>query len=450
MGYPAAGGEPSNGMNAVAVLVHEHDARARGAVALCDGAIVRTLSDRAGADVALASTPAFADDLRAAPIPVPVIVLDTQDAVALGELLRSTVELARVKSKLIASLDELEQQRAALLQLSTLKSDLIATLAHDIKGPLTSIVGFAELMEEGYLEGVEAQDAARTIRANAQRLAALATDMLALSRVEHGELEIADDRVNLRDVLSQCVADLGADRDIELAIEPAETYVRGDAERLRQVFENLVRNAVQYSPNGEPVRVHVVEREQSFVIDIVDRGIGIPPDEMHKLFQRFGRTTNARKSKIAGTGVGLFIVKTIVERHGGSVSVQSTLGGGSTFTVLLPALESRARVVPARVAVVTPDARIRRFTAYELRSRGYRVLEVATLEDAMKAIGEGDIALVDVDLGDAVRARAMLASASRVIGLGGVFDGGWDGKLSKPFLVTDLLGLLAGRTLARQ
>ena len=269
--------------------------------------------------------------------PVPLVVVGDDESLA--RTIFAAADRAWLRGSLAAALDELELQRSAVMQISQLKHDLVATLAHDIKGPLTSIIGFAELLEEGFLEGDEATDAARTIRSNAQRLATLANDMLALSRVEHGELEIADDRVDLVDVLRSTVEAVAAERAIDLVIDVKTALVRGDAERLRQVFDNLVRNAIKFSPGGEPVRVHVSEQGTGFSVTVQDQGIGIPPDEVSKLFNRFARASNARKAKIAGTGVGLFIVKTIVERHGGSVGLNSTIGSGSTFNVNLPAIE---------------------------------------------------------------------------------------------------------------
>jgi signal transduction histidine kinase len=454
-------------MDAISVLVSEHDAQARAMLAECENVTscvqppcdvalcaipsgVKALVAQAGGAAVIAIVPdVYARERARADGATESILNAAVTPAFLSYALAHAAAIARARAALHASLDELEQQRSALLALSTLKSDLIATLAHDIKGPLTSIIGFAELMEEGFLQGAEAQDASRTIRTNAQRLAALANDMLALSRVEYGELEIADDRVNLRDVIERCVQEAQAERQIDVQLPLETAYVRGDAERLRQVFDNVVRNAIKYSPGGEPVAIDVRREGDRFVIAVADRGIGIPPDEMGKLFQRFGRTSNARKSKIAGTGVGLFIVKTIVERHNGSVEAKSTLAAGSTFTISLPALDAGTVPVPSRVVIITPDMRMRRFTAYELRARGFRVLELGALEDAIGHV-RNDTVLVDGDLGDAIRAKAMLSSAQRVIGVGAVNANGWDATLSKPFLVHDLLALLPGKMLARQ
>jgi signal transduction histidine kinase len=347
--------------------------------------------------------------------------------------------------RLAASIEELERQRASVLQLNALKNDLIAVLAHDIKGPLTSIAGFAELLEEGFLEGAAAIDAAHTIRTNANRLATLANDVLALSRIEHGELEIADDRVDLIELIGNVVQTHLAERNIRIATDLEVAFVRGDAERLSQVFDNLLRNAIKYSPGGNPVDVTIAAQGDQFRVDVTDRGIGIPAEDIPRLFERFARGSNARRAKIAGTGIGLFIVKMIVERHGGQVELDSTLGEGSTFSVVLPSIDAFASRRPMRVSILTTDGDLSRFAAYELRARGYRVRECRALDD-LAHLGDlraGDVVLADPAAARAEEVRRFAAPGSiRVIGFGTSTLDGWDATLSRPFLVTDLLNAI--------
>jgi signal transduction histidine kinase len=370
-----------------------------------------------------------------------------EDAARVRELLGpagfDVVERRDLTDRLAASIEELERQRASVLQLNQLKNDLIAVLAHDIKGPLTSISGFAELLEQGYLEGEAATDAARTIRANAQRLATLANDVLTLSQVEHGELEIADERVDLIEVVESAAQAHVAERNIAVDARVRTAFVRGDAERLRQVFDNLFRNAIKYSPGGKPVEATIDADGENFVVRVRDRGIGIPPEDVPRLFGRFVRAANARRAKIAGAGIGLFIVKMIVERHGGSVAVESRLDEGSTFTVTLPSIDAQASRKPRRVSIVLADADMRRFAAYVLRSRGYRVRECSTLED-LAHIGDvrsGDVVLIDASMAGAGEVRKFAPAGSvRVVGIGAdASPDRWDRVLPRPFLTADLL-----------
>lgn len=361
----------------------------------------------------------------------------------LARALRYAIERQELTERLAGSIDELERQRASVLQLNQLKNDLIAVLAHDIKGPLTSIAGFAELLEEGFLEGAAATDAARTIRSNAQRLSTLASDVLALSRVEHGELEISDDRVDLVDLVETVAQTHKGERTIAVDSKVEVALVRGDSERLKQVFDNLFRNAIKYSPGDHPIEVTIERAGEDFRVRVRDYGMGIPAEEVPRLFDRFSRASNARRAKIAGTGIGLFIVKMIVERHGGSIEVSSTLDKGSTFTVVLPSVDAQVSQRPMRVAIISADTGMRRFAAYELRTRGYRVRECASLND-LAHVGDlrpGDVVLLDPATGTPGEVRKFAVKGDvRVIGMGAdAADKSWDATLTRPFLVSDLL-----------
>ncbi|HVA32635.1 MAG TPA: ATP-binding protein, partial [Candidatus Baltobacteraceae bacterium] len=167
------------------------------------------------------------------------------------------------------------------------------------------------------------------------------------------------------------------------------------------------------------------------------------PEDIARLFGRFARGSNARRSKIAGTGIGLFIVKMIVERHGGTVGVESVLGQGSTFTVTLPSFDARVSQRPMRVSIITTDTDLRRFAAYELRSRGYRVRECGSVDD-LAHVGDlrpGDVVLVDPAVARAEEVRKFAAPGSiRLVGVG--VDGNdatWDAALPRPFLTADLM-----------
>lgn len=371
------------------------------------------------------------------------------DGLTLRRALHYAIERQELTARLAASVEELERQRSSVLQLNQLKNDLIAVLAHDIKGPLTSIVGFAELLEDGYLEGDAATDAARTIRVNAQRLATLANDVLALSRVEHGELEIADERVDLVDLLQNLIQGDTSGRTITFTHDVDEALVRGDTDRLRQVFDNLVRNAIKYSPGVEPVDVALTREGESYRVDVRDHGIGVPPEELPKLFERFTRGSNARRQKISGTGIGLFIVRMIVERHGGQVGAASSLGEGSTFSVFLPTLESSFSQGPMRVVLITDDADLRRFAAYELRTRGYRVRECKTFDECAsgEALRGGDVIVAEQEHVTPEMLKPLVPGGVDVR-LVGIVEGeslkGWDAVLRKPFLAAELVDTVAG------
>jgi signal transduction histidine kinase len=365
------------------------------------------------------------------------------------ELLRQYIGIAIQN---VALFGELQSQRASVIQLNQLKDDLIAVLAHDFKGPLTTIIGFTELLEQHALEGDEADAALRTIRQSAMRLSDLANDTLALSRVEQGELNLATDPVNVSDIVKESVDSLTPQRTLKLSIKAHDPVVRGDPARLRQVFENIIGNAIKYSPDGKPVEVRVTETDRTVRIAVHDEGIGIPADEMKFLFERFTRASNAKRSPIKGTGLGLYFAKTLVERHGGNIQVQSKLGEGSTFTVVLPRMRDGVGGV-LRVVVVTGDENLGPYVLHELRTHGYAARRDKTLTAVLErlSVEEADIVIVDRDTvaADASSLFKRAHEAQPHIGLiaiagnGADKDGRWDASLPNPFLGSDLQTAIA-------
>ena len=372
------------------------------------------------------------------------------------DLLRQYVGIAIQN---VALFGELQSQRASVIQLNQLKDDLIALLAHDFKGPLTTIIGFTELLEQEALEGEDSESALRTIRQSAMRLANLANDTLALSRVEQGELNLEADPVNVAEIVADTVEALSPERSIELTVTAKDPVVRGDPPRLRQVFENIIGNAIKYSPSGSPVRVRVTETDRTVRVNVHDTGIGIPAGEMRFLFERFTRASNAKRSSIKGTGLGLYLAKTLVERHGGNIQVQSTVGEGSAFTIVLPRMRDGVGGV-LRVLTITADENLGSYVLHELRSHGYAARRDKTLTGALERlqIEQADILIVDRDTiaSDMAQVFARARRDRPAIGLiaiggaGGKESGAWDATLPNPFLGSDLQHALQTVTLGRE
>jgi anti-sigma regulatory factor (Ser/Thr protein kinase) len=279
------------------------------------------------------------------------------------------------------------------------------------------------------------------------RLADLANDTLALSRVEQGELNLAADPVNVLDIVNETVEAALAQRQIKVTVKAHDPVVRGDPARLRQVFENIVGNAIKYSPDGAAVDVRVTETDRTVRIAVHDLGIGIPSDEMKFLFERFTRASNAKRSKIKGTGLGLYLAKTLVERHGGNIQVQSKLGEGSTFTIVLPRMRDGVGGV-LRVIVVTGDENLGPYVMHELRTHGYASRRDKTLTAALErlSVEEADIVVVDCDTvtADPSSLFKRAKEAQPHIGLIAIASNGaqkrgpWDSTLPNPFLGSDL------------
>ncbi len=328
------------------------------------------LSARSDEELALAAVAAGAQDY---------LLKGHVDGVTLKRALRYAVERNRMQRRLENGLAELEHQRANVIRLNAQKNELIATLAHDIRGPLTAIVGFGEMLAEGSLEREESIKAAETIVRNGQRLSTLSDDVVALSRIELGELELDIEQFDFAALIVEEAESRLTQRSIRFVCDADDTTILGDKRRLRQSIDNLLGNAVKYSPNDSPIVVTLHGNASSLTLDVSDRGIGIPRAELAKVFDRFARGSNARRAKIAGTGLGLFLVRTFVERHGGRISVSSTPDVGSTFSIVLP--RSGAGLSVRGVVVLASDRNVREGAAYELRTRGIRVRELTAVDE---------------------------------------------------------------------
>jgi signal transduction histidine kinase len=284
-----------------------------------------------GSIVAL-SIDVFAGDPKLAILARGTSGLRRPDLVAL-EIFATNLQLAAHNASLFR---DLEEREARVAELDRLKSDLIAMLAHDFKGPLTSIIGYAELMREGFIEGEELTSAVDYIVKSAWRLSSLASDTLAMSQLERGDFALETSDFDVVELVRDTADSIDGHERVRFSSGVAALTMTGDLRRLRQVFENLIGNALKYSPGGEPVEVALTHDGGRVRIAISDRGIGIPADELDHVFERFSRASNARSSGINGTGFGLYLTKLIVEHHGGSIELRSTVGAGSTFTVGLP------------------------------------------------------------------------------------------------------------------
>ena len=221
-------------------------------------------------------------------------------------------------------------------------TQFVATVSHELRTPLTSIISFLELVraEDDVLspDGVRFLD---IIQRNANRLLRLVGDLLLLSRIESGISPPEMVAVALPELVRDAVrnaAPAAAGYGVTLTADAGQgPELRGDPLGLTQVLDNLVANAVKFSHPGDTVWVRATWAGGQWRIDVADQGIGIPPDEMDQLFQRFVRASNARTSGRPGTGLGLSVVKAIVELHGGQVTVDSALEQGTTFSIFLPA-----------------------------------------------------------------------------------------------------------------
>jgi len=237
--------------------------------------------------------------------------------------------------------EALESQRSAnatLEKLDRTKTEFLSIVSHEFRTALTGIQGFSELIRDGGLEPDEVRAYGGYIFNDADRVNRLIGDLLDLDRMESGRMSIRTADVDINEVLSDSIARAGSSPSVEFKadLDPRLPIVVGDRDRLVQVVSNLVNNAVKYSPDGGTVTLSSRAEGGFALVSVTDTGVGIPPDEISHVFERFRRVRSGAAQSIPGTGLGLTIVKQIVEMHAGKIWVESAVGHGSAFHFTLP------------------------------------------------------------------------------------------------------------------
>lgn len=251
-------------------------------------------------------------------------------------------------------LTQTQEQNERLRKLDRMKDEFIALVSHELRTPLTSICGYLELLlqDDVMVELPAAQlNWLEVIDRNAERLLRLVEDLLLTAQASAGNLALEKGALDIAAVLAQAVqasTPVAAARGIELtwSTEPLPA-ANGDRLRIGQVIDNLVSNALKFTPAGGTVDVRAYPHRSAVRIEVTDTGMGISEDEQAQLFERFFRTARAQEQAIPGVGLGLSISKAIVEAHGGRISVASVEGAGTTFFVDLPAVAKGLQVVSA-------------------------------------------------------------------------------------------------------
>ncbi|MFA5256247.1 MAG: ATP-binding protein, partial [Candidatus Omnitrophota bacterium] len=229
-----------------------------------------------------------------------------------------------------------------LKRLEDIRKDFVANVSHELRTPISSIKGYAETLLDGKADNKDTvKEFLSIIYQDSNRLANLIDDLLDLSRIESGKMNMESEPLEILPIVNRCINVLGKSaRDKSLSIKldiPADfPKVLGDHKRLLQVLLNLLDNAVKYTPENGSIIVSAASNRETAQIDISDTGIGISERDLPRIFERFYRVDKARSRELGGTGLGLSIVKHIVQAHNGQVWVKSTLGRGSTFSFTIP------------------------------------------------------------------------------------------------------------------
>jgi signal transduction histidine kinase len=236
------------------------------------------------------------------------------------------------------SRDEVTSLGDFIRKVEKAKSEFVSMVSHELRTPLTSIHGFSEILRTKEMEPQKKSEFYRIILNESERLSRLITNLLNLSKIEAG-IELNRDMIYIADLVEEDMEFFQSqtkEHELNYIGSRQLPQVYADPDRIHQIIKNLLSNAIKYSPQGGPVEVETGMEGKYVTIAVTDHGIGIPPENLPFIFERFRRVESKEISGITGTGLGLAIVKNLVELHGGQIRVKSEPGQGSCFTVLIP------------------------------------------------------------------------------------------------------------------
>ncbi|MFQ6014460.1 MAG: ATP-binding protein [Anaerolineae bacterium] len=251
-----------------------------------------------------------------------------------------TRELLLAYGELRARNEELEKANEELKELDRLKSEFVSMVSHELRAPLTNVSGALELIKGGCDHpSFTCQEMFRIVSDQTTRLTRLVQGILNVSRIEAGKLHLERQRVDILPIISKVVDSISPTTTVHQFQLPARDGlppVWGDRDRIEEILLNVVDNAVKYSPEGGTIVIEVKQQDSRIAVSVTDSGIGIPPNELGKIFDKFYRVDSGDAQETYGHGLGLYISKKLVEAHGGQMWVESIVSQGSKFTFTLP------------------------------------------------------------------------------------------------------------------
>ncbi len=264
-----------------------------------------------------------------------------------SEVENRTVELEEANKILLQHQDELKKANYKLIDANHYKSEFLAIMSHELRTPLTSIIAFTEMLAELPARDKRETQYLQEIKTSSQILVGLINNILDMAKIEAGKTEIIKEVMDLGDVFASVAGvlmPLAKNKEIQLTfnIQPEVPLFKADPEKIRRIVENLVGNAIKFTNNRGRVCIlaDYNHPEQEIIITVEDTGIGIKREDLHYIFNKFTQSDSSISRKYGGTGLGLALVKELVELHNGWIKVDSTLNKGTTFTVGLPTGEN--------------------------------------------------------------------------------------------------------------
>ncbi|MFS0576185.1 ATP-binding protein [Sporosarcina sp. 179-K 3D1 HS] len=289
-------------------------------------------------------------------------------------------------------------------EIDRMKTELVSTVSHELRTPLSSVLGFTELLLSKEMDAKRQKRYLETIHKEAQRLTNLINDFLDLQRMESGQQSYQMIDVNLSEVAKEVMDTFQVDDHHSIAIvdKAIQPIIMADHDKMVQVFTNLLSNALKFSPDGGNVLITIATEEDRAIVSIEDEGIGIPANQIGKMFEKFQRFDNSYSRKIGGTGLGLAICREIVENHGGKIWIESEEGVGTAVFFALP-LQTVAKTEllssnsPA-VMIVEDDSSIALLLGEELKMIGFSVIHQSKVNPAFTYAKEEQPNCIVVDL----------------------------------------------------
>jgi len=336
-----------------------------------------------------------ADHVRGLEQGADVYLIEPLDSTVLVAAVRSLMRVRRAEGALAAALDAERTARAAAEQADREKDEFIATLSHELRTPLNALMGWIWQLRHSTLDDSARARALDSLERNAALQAQLINDLLDISRISKGKLQLRLSLVELQEFTDECVAMIreSAGRK-QLAVQTALSgpiWVAGDRGRLQQVVINLLTNAVQYTPDGGHIAVSLTaDRELGAVIEVRDSGAGIDPAFLPFVFEPFRQGTGRLSRRHGGLGLGVSVVRQLVELHDGTVAVASGgVGAGTTLTVTLPVDQppgpeaSDSAPLLEGVAVVVFDLRGTEDVVAAIEASGGKAMVAASMAEAL-------------------------------------------------------------------
>ncbi len=303
---------------------------------------------------------------------------------------------------------ELEVANAQINEISRLKSEFLANMSHELRTPLNAILGFSEILKDNLvaLSPEKQQECLENIHASGKHLLELVNDVLDLSKIEAGRMELSYDRFDVLSALREVhnvIRSLSERRDIQLTMEvvPETLEIRADKSKFKQVLYNLLSNAIKFTPQGGRVWVDAHVSDEDLTVTVGDTGIGIPREHQNKIFDEFYQLEQTTR-RVEGTGLGLSLTQRLVQLHGGRISVESEPGHGSRFTFTLPltGIDVPAVHDGKRILIIEDNKSNRELAQMVLGAHGYVVdIAIDGNEGLYKARHDAyDLVLMDIRL----------------------------------------------------